>query len=98
MAEQIKVKVMQGDYLQIAAEEYQTSEDDDIILALYNGKLMELNRIVPEDGEVIFLTTADKNGRRAYRRSVVFLMQRALMGLYPEGDVDIVVNHSLGQG
>ena len=98
MGEPIKVQVMQGDYLQFVAEEYQTSEDDDIILAVYNGKLMELNRIVPEDGEVIFLTTADKNGRRAYRRSVVFLMQRALMGLYPEGDVDIVVNHSLGQG
>lgn len=98
MGEPIKVQVMQGDYLLFVAEEYQTSEDDDIILAVYNGKLMELNRIVPEDGEVIFLTTADKNGRRAYRRSVVFLMQRALMGLYPEGDVDIVVNHSLGQG
>ena len=98
MGEPIKVQVMQGDYLLFVAEEYQTSEDDDIILAVYNRKLMELNRIVPEDGEVIFLTTADKNGRRAYRRSVVFLMQRALMGLYPEGDVDIVVNHSLGQG
>ena len=51
MGEPIKVQVMQGDYLQFVAEEYQTSEDDDIILAVYNGKLMELNRIVPEDGE-----------------------------------------------
>ena len=42
MAEQIKVKVMQGDYLQIAAEEYQTSEDDDIMLINSDGIIIRM--------------------------------------------------------
>lgn len=80
------------------AQEMQSRYEDDIILASFNGRLMELRGTLKEDGELTFFTTADKNGRRAYRRSVVFLMQRALMDIYPAGGVDIKVEHSLGQG
>ena len=80
------------------AKEMQSQYENDIILASYNGRLMELHGTLFEDGELTFITTDDKNGRRAYRRSVVFLMQRALMSLYPAGGVDIKVDHSLGQG
>lgn len=80
------------------AEEMQSQYEDDIILASFHGRLMELHGRLFEDGELTFITTDDKNGRRAYRRSVVFLMQRALMSLYPAGGVDIKVDHSLGQG
>lgn len=80
------------------AKEFQSQYEDDIILASFHGRLMELHGTLFEDGELTFITTDDKNGRRAYRRSVVFLMQRALMSLYPAGGVDIKVDHSLGQG
>ena len=80
------------------AKEMQSQYENDIILASYNGRLMELHGTLFEDGELTFITTDDKIGRRAYRRSVVFLMQRALMSLYPAGGVDIKVDHSLGQG
>ncbi len=80
------------------AKEWQKEYEDDIILATFDGKLMELFNRVPGDGEISFLTTADKNGRRAYRRSLVFVMQRALLSLYPDQSVDIVVDHSLGAG
>ena len=46
---------------------------DDIVLAKYNGSLTELGKTVNEDAEIQFLTTADKDGRRAYRRSVCCL-------------------------
>lgn len=78
------------------AKEWQKEYEDTIILALFDHKLMELGREVPGDGEITFLTTQDKNGRRAYRRSVVFLMQRALQSLCPE--VLLRVEHSLGAG
>lgn len=87
-----------GCSLRTIAEEMQSRYEDDIILASFNGRLMELQGTLKEDGELTFFTTANKNGRRAYRRSVVFLMQRALMDLYPAGMVDIKVEHSLGQG
>ena len=87
-----------GVSLDTIAKEVQKEYRDDIILALFDNKLMELRGCLHRDGNLAFLTTADKNGRRAYRRSVVFLMQRALMSLYPEGGVDIAIDHSLGQG
>ncbi|MBE5919660.1 MAG: nucleoside kinase [Pseudobutyrivibrio ruminis] len=72
---------------------------DDIVLAKYNGNLAELNKTVSEDASIEFLTTADKDGRRAYRRSVVFLLQRALMEVYPyPKHAYLRVQHSLGQG
>ena len=72
---------------------------DDIVLAKYNGNLTELSKAVTEDAEIEFLTTADKDGRRAYRRSVVFLLQRALMQVYPRPEhAYLRVEHSLGQG
>lgn len=80
------------------ANAVQKPDEDDIILALQNGRLVELSKKLYKDTEICFLTTADKNGRRAYRRSVVFLMQRALMEMYPEANVDILVRFSLGQG
>ena len=87
-----------GTTLYEIAQEYQPRYTDDIILAQYNDKLIELQKKVTEDGTLTFLTTADKNGRRAYRRSVVMLMQKALTELCPNQPVDILVDHSLGQG
>lgn len=80
------------------AKEYQKKSEDDYIMAKFEGRLMELSREISGDGEVTFLTAKDKDGRRAYRRSVVFLMQKALELLYPNQVVDIRVQHSLGQG
>ena len=66
------------------AEEYQNQFEDDIVLVLFNNRLRELRRRVKEDGELSFVTTKDKAGRKAYRRSVTFLMQRAGYNLAKE--------------
>ncbi len=81
------------------AEKHQEEYKDDIVLAKYKGALIELNKTVISSGTLEFLTTADKDGRRAYRRSVVFLLQRALMDVYPlPANAYLRVEHSLGQG
>ena len=54
------------------AQAWQDKYEDAIILAVFNNKLIELGQVIPGDGDIAFLTTKDKNGRRAYRRSVVF--------------------------
>lgn len=81
------------------AQTHQSEFKDDIVLAKYKGNLTELHKVVSGVGHLEFLTTADKDGRRAYRRSVVFLLQRAIMDVYPlPANPYLRVEHSLGQG
>lgn len=88
-----------GTRLEEIAEKHQCDYKDDIVLAKYRGSLRELHKTVSNVGTLEFLTTADKDGRRAYRRSVVFLLQRALMEVYPlPANPYLRVEHSLGQG
>lgn len=83
-------------YMEIALE-YQKQYRDDIVLAVYNNKLRELNRCIETDGVLSFLTTADTKGRKAYRRSMVMLLEKAVFNLYGTG-VKLRIMHMLGQG
>ncbi len=87
-----------GTQLMVIAQEFQAQYGDDIVLAVYNHRLIELHKRVKEDGEISFVTTGDRDGRRAYRRSVVFLMQKAIEEMFQDETADIQVLHSLGQG
>ena len=82
-------------YRQIAKE---TCGDlyKDMVLAKVNGKFVELFKPVEDGAEVYFISTYEKNGRRTYRRSLIFLMERALMDMLPNGDVRVM--YSLGDG
>lgn len=82
---------------QQVAEEYREQMKDDIVLVLVNNRLQELRHPV-EDGELTFVTTADKAGRKAYRRSVALLMQKAVHNLYGDQGIRVRVMHSIGQG
>ena len=59
------------------ADEYQPQIPDDIVLVKYQNDLRELNQSVVRDGELEFITTAEKPGRDTYRRSVTLLMEAA---------------------
>ena len=80
------------------AQDYQETYPDDIVLVLYNARLRELNKCADEDGTVEFLTTADKTGKKAYRRSVTLLMQKAVYNLWGKEQVSVRVKYSIGQG
>ena len=66
------------------AQEYQQRYEDDIVLAVYNNRLRELGKQAKRDGMLEFITTADKTGKKTYRRSVTFLMQKAVFELWGE--------------
>ena len=83
-------------YLQIA-KEYQKEDADDIILVLINNRLRELSKKADTDGELTFITTGDKTGRRTYRRSEI-LLQKAIHNLWGERNIDVRVKYSIGQG
>lgn len=64
-------------YLELA-KRYQKGYEHDILLAVHNGYLKELNQTVESDGTVAFLTAADKAGLDTYHRSVLFLFLKAI--------------------
>ena len=61
---------------QVVAEEYQKEYADEILLVQVNGKLQELQEKIRE-GEVQFITTRQKPGISAYKRSATLLMLKA---------------------
>lgn len=79
------------------AKDVRDEYDGTILLADYNGRLSELFISCYEDGTVEFLTMKDKNGRRAYRRSLVFLMQKAIDKLFDEW-MDVRVMYPFASG
>lgn len=90
-------KYEDGTLLETIADDFADKFKDDIVLAEYKGSLTELSKRVSGVGKLRFVTTAEPNGRKTYRRSVIFLMQRALMDILPP-EADVKVEHTLGSG
>lgn len=91
------VTASEGDTLEAVAGSFKDYYEDDIILGIVNGRLRELNKKIKSDCELSFVTTADRDGRRTYRRSVVLLLQRAIYDVYGSM-TQLHVMHSLGEG
>ncbi len=105
MSEKIKLNISGKEYevdkgttLINVADMVKDDYDSPILLAEFNGRLVELFKTVEKPGNVTFFTIKDKNGRRAYRRSLVFLMQKALDSLYDGEWMDVRVVFSVGTG
>ena len=91
------VTASESDTLEAIADRFKDYYEDDIILGIVNGRLRELNKKIKTDCELSFVTTADRDGRRTYRRSVVLLLQRAIYDVYGSM-TQLHVMHSLGEG
>lgn len=91
------VTAPESDTLEAVADRFKDYYEDDIILGIVNGRLRELNKKIKSDCELSFVTTADRDGRRTYRRSVVLLLQRAIYDVYGSM-TQLHVMHSLGEG
>lgn len=79
------------------AEKYQMYFKDKIVLASIDNKLVELSKSIDADATIEFVTMTERDGKRAYRRSVTFLLQKAVYNLW-KNSVRIRVLHSLGEG
>lgn len=84
-------------YEQIA-KEHQANYARPIVLVLMNGRLRELNRTVEEDGTLTFVTAAEKSGVKAYRRTAILLMQKALDLMCGAEGVGVRVLQTTGNG
>ena len=89
-------RVAEGTRFVSLAEKYQENYNDKIVLASVNNKLRELNKEVEADCDLEFVTITQSDGRRAYRRSVTLLLQKAVYNLW-KNEVHVRVLHSLGE-
>ena len=92
-----KIVVKKGETFYSLAKNYQKYYEEDIILAKWNGKLVELNKQIKASGVVSFVTVGERDGRRTYRRSVTLVMQRAVEKVYGK-EVCVQILYSLGEG
>ncbi len=59
------------------------------LVARFNGKLIDLNRPLHEDGTLQFLTWDDPEGRQVYWHSTSHIMAHAIKALFPEAQFGV---------
>ncbi len=68
----------------------------DILAARVNNKVQDLQEALEEDCKVQFVDMTSEDGVRIYKRSLFFLLMKAVKTLYPERKLNI--RHSLSRG
>jgi len=71
-------------------------EEKEAIACMYNNEVKSLNKIIEEDCEIRLLNYNDKDGKRVYKRGVIYIMTKALQELYPQSLLS--VNYQVGSG
>ena len=89
-------RVMEDTSFLSLAEKYQSYFKDKIVLVSVNNTLHELNKKIDTNCELEFVTMTERDGKRAYRRSVTLLLQKAVYNLWLN-QVRVRVLHSLGE-
>ena len=101
---QIQVNVLgdiyeypQGTTLQKIGTDFQTRYPHMIIMARVNGKLRELNYVIPPDADVEFITIGDKVGEQSYRRTATLILTKAVSDVIGK-DAGLIVQFSMHKG
>lgn len=67
-----------------------------VIAVRFNNKVASLKRPVDRDAHLAYVDQSSRDGGLIYRRSLTFLLIRAIKDLYP--DLKVYINHSLNRG
>ncbi len=86
-----------GVSLEKIAEDFQARYPHRIIMARVNGKLRELHKTLDEDALVEFVTTGEKIGEQAYRRTATLMLTKAVTDVMGK-DAKLVVQFSMHKG
>ena len=74
-------------------KEYQKDYSHDIVLVFVDGKLQELHKRLKKNCEISFVTTGDTIGHAAYKRSMSFLLVKAVYDVAGHKNIDKVLIH-----
>lgn len=81
------------------AKEYQSEYKHDIILAIRNGSLCELTKMIYEDSEIEFVTADTQSGNSCYKRSATLIMLKAFYKNVDRSKVkEISIQFSISKG
>jgi len=98
VGEQIKQYEEGIDYQKIARD-FQSQYPNDIVLAFANGRLQELRKELNQDTGLRFVTTEDTIGQQTYRRSLCFMMVKAIYDVAQHKSIRKVrIHYSIGSG
>ena len=92
----VQVSIDAGTSLLELSREYSSFYKSLIIAARVNNTIKELNYKLEEDCEASFVDLTDVDGSRIYRRSLHFILVKAVNDLYP--DRKVVINHTISKG
>ncbi len=88
-----------GTTFEEAARDFEGRYDSRIALAVFNGKLCELNREITCGGELSFVTMKENAGHSAYVRTAQLILLKALSNLQPKyGKAGLKIEFMLGNG
>lgn len=80
-------------------KEFDLKTDSPIVVVIANGMLRELHKTLKEDCEIQVLTLTDNIGHQTYKRSVSFLMLKAIYKIGGQENIDkVILHHSVGDG
>ncbi|KAB3534845.1 nucleoside kinase [Alkaliphilus pronyensis] len=85
-----------GSKLEEIANSLKNKSEIQLVAALVDNELKELNYAVDEDCEIKFLSITTTIGSRIYQRSIVFVFIRACMELF--SGCKVSVEHSISEG
>lgn len=92
-------KYEDGTTLYEIAEDFKEQYSSDIILAISNQTLCELSKVLTENSDVEFITTSNYIGNECYRRSVTFVMLKALYKVARMKNIEKVsIQYSVSKG
>ncbi len=91
-----KIHVKRGTKLRDALELSNTPPSSTSIAASWNNKVTSLERGVETDGVVEAIDLHSRDGGLIFRRSLTFVLIRAVSELFP--DLKVYINHSLNGG
>lgn len=89
----------EGTKYEYVAQDYQSQYDDMIGLVIVNDKITELNKPVKGDAKVEFVKLSDSIGHKAYIRTAIMMVIKAIYDVIGKDDINRVkVEYTIGQG
>ncbi|MDP4144432.1 MAG: nucleoside kinase [Bacillota bacterium] len=102
--EMLKLKLKNGEEINVEKEttiyevikKNSLEKDIPIVLGKINGELHELTHKLESSGELLTVDITDPVGLKVYERTLVFVLIKVVLDLYP--DAKVTIEHTLGKG
>ena len=79
-----ELEIKKGTTIEESFKEEIEKSEYTVIGAIYNNEYVDLNKKIEEDGTLELLDISQKEGLRAYRRTLIFIFAKALRKMFPE--------------